>query len=112
MLFLQIQGTGNIPCSREYKKGNAIHSVSGAGNQMDMAGPAPLMEGFGNAYYMTKLNYGSVNDGALYQPTLEQKLRKQYWKTKQAMIQKLGKSQDEFVVAGDAEIDTKLEVSV
>ena len=69
------------------------------------------MEGFGNTCYMSPLNYGSVQDGTLYQPTLEQKLKKQYWKTKQAMIQKLGKSQDEFVVAGDAEIDTKLEVS-
>lgn len=41
---------------------------------------------------------------------LEKKLKKQYWKAKQSVIEKLGKSQDEFVVAGDADIDTKLEV--
>ena len=109
MLFLPIQGTSNIHIAAS-KKENAIHSASDAENHI--GGPAPLMEGFGNDYYMTSLNYGSVNDGALYQPTLEQKLKKQYWKTKQAVIQKLGKSQDEFVVAGDAEIDTKLEVRV
>ena len=47
----------------------------------------------------------------LQEPSLEQKLKKKYWKTKQTVIQKLGKDQDEFVVAGDAEIDIKLEVS-
>ncbi|XP_033101671.1 islet cell autoantigen 1-like isoform X2 [Anneissia japonica] len=37
------------------------------------------------------------------------KVQKQYWKTKQAMIKKLGKKEDEFVVAGDAELDAKLD---
>ena len=69
------------------------------------------MEGFGNATFLTPLHYGSVEDGRNPSPSLEQKLKKKYWKTKQTMIQKLGKTQDEFVIAGDSDIDTKLEVS-
>ena len=68
------------------------------------------MEGFGSADVTTPFNYGSVADGIRHNPSLEQKLKKKYWKTKQTVIQKLHKSQDEFVVAGDADIDTKLEV--
>ncbi len=68
------------------------------------------MEGFGSETLMMPYYYGSVADGMSRGSTLEQRLKKKYWKTKQAVIQKLGKSQDEFVVAGDADIDTKLEV--
>lgn len=68
------------------------------------------MEGFGSADISTPFYYGSVQDGQYRSDSLEQKLKKQYWKTKQTVIQKLGKNQDEFIVAGDAEIDTKLEV--
>lgn len=71
----------------------------------------PPMEGFGSADITSPFHYGSVEDGRYRQDSLEQKLRKQYWKTKQTVIEKLGKSQDEFVVAGDADIDMKLEVS-
>jgi len=68
------------------------------------------MEGFGSEEVMrSPFNYGSVEDGMLAD-SLEKKLRNQYWKAKQSVIEKLGKSQDEFVVAGDADIDTKLEV--
>lgn len=68
------------------------------------------MEGFGSEDVMrSPFNYGSVEDGMLAD-SLEKKLRNQYWKAKQSVIEKLGKSQDEFVVAGDADIDTKLEV--
>ena len=59
----------------------------------------------------TPFHYGSVADGLLQEPSLEQKLKKKYWKTKQTVMQKLGKDQDEFVVAGDSDIDIKLEVS-
>ena len=69
------------------------------------------MEGFGSADISSPFNYGSVEDGRYRQDSLEQKLRKKYWKTKQTVIEKLGKNQDEFVVAGDADIDMKLEVS-
>ena len=70
------------------------------------------MEGFGSAELMHPFSYGSVADGVQHNPTLEQKIKKKYWKTKQTVIQKLHKSQDEFVVAGDADIDRKLEVCV
>lgn len=72
--------------------------------------PSPNMEGFGSADVSTPFHYGSVHDGQYRSDSFEQKLKKQYWKTKQTVIQKLGKNQDEFIVAGDAEIDTKLEV--
>ena len=65
------------------------------------------MEGFGSADLTTPFHYGS---GQYRSDSLELKLKKQYWKTKQTVIQKLGKNQDQFIVAGDAEIDTKLEV--
>jgi hypothetical protein len=39
------------------------------------------------------------------------KLQQQYWTTKQQVIKKLGKKEDEFIVASDAELDAKLEVS-
>lgn len=68
------------------------------------------LQGFGSADVTTPFNYGSVADGITHNPSLEQKLKKKYWKTKQTVIQKLNKSQDKFVVAGDADIDTKLEV--
>ena len=59
---------------------------------------------------MGPLHYGSVEDGMLSQHSLEQRLKKKYWKTKLAVLQRLGKGQDECVVAGDAVIDSKLEV--
>lgn len=68
------------------------------------------MQGFGSADVTTPLYYGSVNDGRIRMDGLEQKLKKQFWKTKQTFIQKLGKDQDDFVTAGDTEIDMKLEV--
>ena len=70
------------------------------------------MEGFGyDEQQSTPFHYGSVRDGMVDNPSLEHKLKKQYWKTKQTVLQKLKKTEDEFVVAGDADIDAKLEVS-
>jgi islet cell auto antigen 1 len=40
------------------------------------------------------------------------KLQQQYWTTKQQVIKKLGKKEDEFVVQSDAELDTKLDVNI
>ena len=80
--------------------------------EMDHSQPSLLnMEGFGSADVTTPFHYGSVHDGRYRNDSLEQKIKKQYWKTKQTVIQKFGKEQDEFIVAGDAAIDTKLEVS-
>ena len=68
------------------------------------------MEGFGNTDIGSPFSYGSVKDGYSHNPSFEQRLKKQYWKTKQSVRQKLNKREDEFVVAGDAGIDIKLEV--
>ena len=38
------------------------------------------------------------------------KLRSKYWTTKQLVIKKLGREEDEFVIASDADIDAKLEL--
>ncbi|XP_046431099.1 islet cell autoantigen 1-like protein isoform X2 [Neodiprion fabricii] len=38
------------------------------------------------------------------------KMQHQYWVTKQALSQKLGKKEDECIVASDAELDSKLEL--
>ena len=37
------------------------------------------------------------------------KIEHKYWKGKQSVIEKFGKHQDVFVVAGDAEVDARLE---
>ena len=73
-----------------------------------------VMEGFGSADFMssTPLSYGSVQDGMTTNPSIEHKLKKTYWKTKQTVIKKLKKAEDSFVVAGDTDIDAKLEVRV
>ena len=38
------------------------------------------------------------------------KMKETFWTTKQAVIKKLGKKEDEHVVASDSELDSKLEV--
>jgi len=38
------------------------------------------------------------------------KMKETYWNTKQALLTKLGKKQDEYIVASDSELDAKLEV--
>jgi hypothetical protein len=38
------------------------------------------------------------------------KLRSKYWTTKQLVIKKLGREQDEFIIASDADVDAKLEL--
>ena len=42
--------------------------------------------------------------------TLRAKVKKTYFKTKQSIIEKIGKRQDQFVVDGDADVDARLEV--
>ena len=39
------------------------------------------------------------------------KLKETYWTTKQYVKKKLGKKEDEHIVASDAQLDAKLEVS-
>ncbi|CAF5046429.1 unnamed protein product [Rotaria magnacalcarata] len=38
------------------------------------------------------------------------KLRSTYWTTKQLVMKKLGREEDEFVIASDADVDAKLEL--
>ncbi len=38
------------------------------------------------------------------------KLQQQYWTTKQKILKKLGKEEDEYVVLSDSELDAKLDV--
>ena len=38
-------------------------------------------------------------------------MKETFWTTKQAVMQKLGKKEDEHVVASDHELDSKLEVN-
>ncbi len=70
------------------------------------------MDGFGSADFETPFHYGSVKDGFSHNPSIEQRFKKQYWKTKQSVRQKLNKKEDQFVVAGDALVDAKLEVHI
>lgn len=58
-------------------------------------------------------NYGYNYGYNPYRPPaggLKGKVEQKYWHTKQTVIQKLGKEQDCYVVAGDAEVDARLEV--
>nr|XP_002731714.2 PREDICTED: islet cell autoantigen 1-like [Saccoglossus kowalevskii] len=58
----------------------------------------------GSSYDRHVQNYGN-------QPkSMASKVQRQYWVTKQTVMKKFGKKEDEFVVAGDAELDAKLEV--
>ncbi|XP_052821922.1 islet cell autoantigen 1 isoform X5 [Octopus bimaculoides] len=58
------------------------------------------------SYYGNNLDrYIEHND----QSTLH-KMKETYWTTKQAVIKKLGKKEDEHVVASDQELDSKLEI--
>lgn len=43
--------------------------------------------------------------------SLKNRMQRNYWLAKQTMIEKLGKEQDEHVVASDSELDQTLEVS-
>eukprot|EP00112_Aurelia_sp_Birch-Aquarium-sp1_P001651 Seg1178.11 transcript_id=Seg1178.11/GoldUCD/mRNA.D3Y31 product="Islet cell autoantigen 1" protein_id=Seg1178.11/GoldUCD/D3Y31 len=56
-------------------------------------------EGYGHNYQ----SYHRQND------SLKGKIEQKYWKTKQKVIEKFKKDQDEHVVAGDAEVDARLE---
>jgi len=69
------------------------------------------MEGFGSSDITTPFNYGSVNEVTTDKDKLETKVKKKFWKTKQKIVEKLGREQDHFVVQGDSEIDAYIEVS-
>ena len=70
-------------------------------------------------YLLLRYGYNDSSQGSGYGPnyqsyhksndSLKGKLEQKYWKTKQKVIEKLKKDQDEFVVAGDADVDARLE---
>jgi len=62
--------------------------------------------GYQGYYGGTYDRYVSSNS----EPSTISKMKETYWTTKQAVITKLGKKQDEHIVASDAELDAKLEV--
>ena len=70
------------------------------------------MDGFGRDDVATPFSYGSVSeamsDGG---DRLETKFKRKFWKAKQKMVEKLGREQDHFVVQGDLEIDSHIDVS-
>ena len=57
------------------------------------------------AYFGERERYQAHNE----QSTLH-RWKETYWTTKQAVYKKLGKKQDEHIVASDAQLDAKLEV--
>eukprot|EP00794_Sanderia_malayensis_P017603 gene17603-19356_t len=57
----------------------------------------------GNGYGHSYQSYHRQND------SLKGKIEQKYWKTKQKVLEKFKKDQDEFVVAGDADVDARLE---
>jgi len=69
------------------------------------------MDGFGSEDVVTPFSYGSVSeamsDGG---DKLETKVKRKFWKAKQKMVEKLGREQDHFIVQGDSEIDTHIDV--
>ena len=69
------------------------------------------MQGVGKKAGPSTLFYGSVHDESGQPTTLETKIKRRYWETKQSLIQKLGKDQDEHIIADDADIDLRLQVS-
>ena len=68
------------------------------------------MHGVGKKAGPNTLFYGSVHDESGLPASLETKIKKRYWETKQSLIQALGKDQDEHFIADDAEIDLRLQV--
>lgn len=61
---------------------------------------------YGNqSYGYNYRNYRMPNETGI-----KGKIEQKYWRSKQKVIEKLGKDQDEHVIAGDAEVDARLEV--
>lgn len=58
-------------------------------------------------YFRTTHQYTGWSES---QDSTMTKLQQQYWVTKQTVYRKLGKKEDECVIASDAELDAKLEL--
>ena len=60
--------------------------------------------------YRNSSNFRHDKYGDNQDKTSLNKLRSKYWTTKQLVIKKLGREQDEFVIASDSDVDAKLEL--
>ncbi|UJR37806.1 hypothetical protein I4U23_030496 [Adineta vaga] len=60
--------------------------------------------------YRNSSNFSHDKYGENQDQTGLNKLRSKYWTTKQLVIKKLGREQDEFVIASDADVDAKLDL--
>lgn len=69
-----------------------------------------LIEEISDMSYSTPNSYSSNKYGEHQDRTSLGKLRSKYWTTKQLVIKKLGREQDEFIIASDADVDAKLEL--
>ncbi|XP_072180820.1 islet cell autoantigen 1-like [Diadema setosum] len=70
----------------------------------------PLVERSWDGGYSSSAYDKYVQEQTGPKKSVKNRMQQQYWVTKQTMIKKLGRKEDEFVVAGDAELDAKLEV--
>ncbi|XP_002158437.1 islet cell autoantigen 1 isoform X1 [Hydra vulgaris] len=78
------------------------------GNGRSYYDPQPFQDEEDANNYRYGQNYRSLQSGQ-NESSIKGKLEQKYWKSKQKVIEKLGKGQDEFVIAGDAEVDSRLE---
>lgn len=69
----------------------------------------PLMERSWDAGYSSSSYDKYVQEQSGPKKSVANRMQQQYWVTKQSMIKKLGRKEDEHVVAGDSELDSKLE---
>ncbi|XP_077997151.1 islet cell autoantigen 1-like isoform X3 [Glandiceps talaboti] len=77
---------------------------------MDSGNNSDHEEQESGGFYRESYDRHVQNYGNNQPKSVASKVQRQYWVTKQAVIKKFGKKEDEFVVAGDAELDAKLEV--
>ena len=61
------------------------------------------MQGYSGSNYDRQVQRG-VDQSTFH------KMKETYWVTKQAVMKKLGKKEDEHIVASDSELDAKIEV--
>ncbi|XP_063951734.1 islet cell autoantigen 1-like isoform X3 [Lytechinus pictus] len=70
----------------------------------------PLVERSWESGYSSSSYDKYVQEQSGNKKSVANRMQQQYWVTKQSMIKKLGRKEDEHVIAGDSELDAKLEV--
>ncbi|XP_014289304.1 islet cell autoantigen 1 [Halyomorpha halys] len=64
---------------------------------------------YGDSHMSSNFHWSDHHGNARNNSTMS-KMQHQYWVTKETVLKKLGKKQDEHIVASDAELDAKLEL--